>query len=87
MRIDEHIDCLNCGRSVAVGELDNLHEIMQSPESYTLIVTSDKCKCGLITVLEFAYDEHYSMSSTQSENPDWDIYRTGELVCEKRDSD
>ena len=91
MRIDKYIRCLNCGKDVAVKDLDNVGDILEEPESYTMQAVSDKCECGLITALEFTYDDHYSMRSTQELNPDWEIYRTGELVCkdmsEEMDSD
>jgi hypothetical protein len=93
MRIDKYIDCLNCGKDVAVKDLDNVGDILEHPESYTMQAVSDKCECGLITVIEFEYSEHDSMRSTQMLNPDWAIYKTGKFVCkpmseyEEEDSD
>jgi hypothetical protein len=70
---DSHVPCLKCGEDVATKSIDNLTEIM--PDEYTIIVETEQCKCGFVTVLEYVCNDKYSL--------DMSIERTNEALREQ----
>lgn len=70
---DSHVNCLKCLQPVNTKSIDNLMDI--NPDEYTIIVETEQCKCGFVTVLEYVCNDKYSL--------DMSIERTNEVLREQ----